>query len=72
MGNFLDSIFPWFVGNRTQIIALALTGVKIAAAFGGIPPGIVDLIQGVALPLGAATMAAKINRIALVADPKKK
>lgn len=63
----IDSWFPWLVGNRTQLIFFAVTVLKILAAFGVIPSSTVATVDGILVPAGAATLAAKMSR-----DTKKK
>lgn len=62
MGNFLDSIIPFFVGHRTEIIGLATTILKILAATGVIPHQVGDIAGEVGIPLGLATLGAKVSR----------
>jgi len=72
--NFIDVVFPWLVGHRTQIITGALTFLnfayqvaKVVAPIAGftIPPMVGSLIgaaNNVGLPAAGATLAAKIAR----------
>jgi hypothetical protein len=64
--NFLDSIFPFLVGNRTQLLALVMTGLKLAAAFGGLDPHTVDTVEGILIPAAGATLAAKLTRVGTI------
>lgn len=73
-GNFMDTVFPWFIGHRTQIITGALTFLNFAYQVAQvlapvlgftIPPMVGSLVgaaNNVGLPAAGATLAAKIAR----------
>lgn len=58
----LDRILPVMVGNRTELLALVVAGLQIAAAFGGLDRTVVDELSRVLAALGAGTLAAKLQR----------
>jgi len=58
----LDKLLPVQIGNRTQILALAIAVLAILQAAGLITPEHFSQCLAILAPLGAATLAAKIER----------
>ena len=58
----LDKALPVQVGNRTQLLMLAVAALALANVFGLISPEHFAKAVEVLAPLGAATFAAKIDR----------
>lgn len=62
MSKFFDGIIPFFVGNRTQILAVLSFILNGLGVFGVIDPDTMGKINDLTLPFGAMTLAAKIDR----------
>lgn len=60
--SLFDKLFPFFLGNRTEILSLAMVGLKLAAAFGGLDKHTVDTVEGILFPAAMGTLAARLNR----------
>ena len=60
--NFIDKLFPFLVGNRTQFLALGYTILRVLSIFGIVSPEHVDQVGQIVRPLAMTTLAAKLSR----------
>jgi len=59
----MDTIFPWLVGHRTQVLALAGALVEFLASIGVVDRDTANHVIAVITPVAVATFSAKVDRI---------
>lgn len=59
--NVLDKLFPFLVGNRTQILGAVYFIFRALAAFGVIPNHVANQAGELIRPAALATLAAKLQ-----------
>lgn len=58
----MDKILPFFVGKRTEILAVVYAVLQLLVSAGVLSPESISPMTDVIAPLGVATFAAKLGR----------